>query len=144
VHPGAAVPATAEDVHDAARAMPHVTVERAGGDNPVYQVGSKSFVYFRTPRPDAGDPDTGERYDDVIIIWVASEHEKRALVDDPDSPFFTTSHFDGHPSVLVRASRLGQVDRDELVELIQEAWLSRASRRRANDWLADHDLPLIE
>lgn len=117
MHPGAAVPATAEDVHNAARAMPHVTVERAGGDNPVYQVGSKSFVYFRTPRPDAGDP---------------------------DSPFFTTSHFDGHPSVLVRASRLGQVDRDELVELIQEAWLSRASRRRANDWLADHDLPLIE
>lgn len=124
--------------------MPHVTVERDGGDNPVYQVGRKSFVYFRTPRPDAIDPDTGERYHDVILIWVASEHDKRALVGEPDSPFFTTSHFDGHPSVLVRASRLGEIDRDELVELIQEAWLSQASRRRANAWLADHDLPLIE
>lgn len=124
--------------------MPHVTVARGGGDNPVYQVGGKSFVYFRTPRPDAVDPATGERYDDVIIIWVASDGEKRALVEDPDSPFFTTSHFDGHPSVLVRASHLGEVDRDELVELVQEAWLSRASRRRANAWLAEHDLPLIE
>jgi hypothetical protein len=136
-------PATAQDVHDAARAMPHVTVERGGGDNPVYQVGGKSFVYFRTPRPDAVDADTGERYDDVIIIWVTSEHDKHALVADPDSPFFTTSHFDGHPSVLVRASRLGEVSRDELVELVQDAWLSRASRRRANTWLAAHDLPPI-
>ena len=142
--PDVAVPATAEDIHAAARAMPHVTVGRGGADNPVYQVGGRSFVYFRTPRPDAVDPDTGGRYDDVIIIWVDSDHEKRALVDDSNSPFFTTSHFDGHPSVLVRASRLGEVDRDELVELIQEAWLSRASRRRANAWLADHDLPPIE
>ncbi|HSJ44789.1 MAG TPA: MmcQ/YjbR family DNA-binding protein [Euzebyales bacterium] len=144
MHLGAAAPATVEDVHNAARAMPQVTVERAGGDNPVYQVGSKSFVYFRTPRPDAVDPGTGERYDDVIIIWVSSEHDKHALVDDPDSPFFTTRHFDGHPSVLVRAGRLGEIDRDEIVELVQEAWLSRASRRRANAWLADQGLPLIE
>jgi len=144
VDPDVAVPATAEDIHAAARAMPHVTVGRGGADNPVYQVGGRSFVYFRTPRPDAVDPDTGGRYDDVIIIWVASEGDKRALVEDPDSPFFTTGHFAGHSSVLVRASRLGEVDRDEIVELVQEAWLSRASRRRANAWLADHDLPLME
>ena len=142
--PGATVPATVDDVHTAARGMPHVTVEQGGRDNPIYQVGGKSFVYFRTPRPDAVDARTGERYDDVILIWVASEQDKRALVDDPDSPFFTTSHFDGHTSVLVRAGRLGEVDRDEIVELVQEAWLSRASRRRANAWLADHDLPLLE
>ena len=143
MQPETATPATVEDVHETARAMPHVTVERGGGDNPVYQVGRRSFVYFRTPRPDAVDPDTGERYDDVIIIWVPTEHDKRALVEDPDSPFFTTRHFDGHPSVLVRASRLHEVDRGELVELVQEAWLSRASRRRANAWLAEHDLPPV-
>ena len=136
-------PATVDDVHHAARAMPHVTVERAG-TNPVYQVGRKSFVYFRTPRPDAVDPQTGERYDDVIMLWVGSEQDKRALVQDPSTPFFTTDHFDGHPSVLVRASRLGEVDREELVELVQDAWLSQASRRRANTWLAEHGLPLIE
>jgi hypothetical protein len=141
---GVAVPATVDDVHATARGMPHVTVGRGSRDNPVYQVGSKSFVYFRTPRPDAVDPETGERYGDVIIVWVASEHDKRALVDDPDSPYFTTEHFDGHPSVLVRASRLCEVERDEIIELVEDAWLSRASRRRANAWLADHGLPLMD
>jgi hypothetical protein len=139
-----AVQATVDDVHATARGMPHVTVGRGSRDNPVYQVGSKSFVYFRTPRPDAVDPETGERYGDVIIVWVASEHDKRALVDDPDSPYFTTEHFDGHPSVLVRASRLCEVERDEIIELVEDAWLSRASRRRANAWLADHGLPLMD
>ena len=116
-------------------AMPHVTVEHGGSGNPVYQVGRKSFVYFRNPRPDATDPETGERYSDVIIFWVPSEDDKQALVQDQSSPFFTTPHFDGHPSVLVRASRIGELSRQELAELVQDAWLSRASPRRAATWL---------
>jgi hypothetical protein len=129
--------ATVEDVHELAAAMPHVTVEYGPQGNAVYQVGRKSFVFFRTPRPDAVDPETGERYDDVIVFWVPDEDDKQALVQDPDSPFFTTPHFDGHPSVLVRASRLGEVSRQELAEVVEDAWLSRASRRRGEDWLKD-------
>jgi hypothetical protein len=132
-------PATVEDVHETARSLPHVTAE-GPSERPVYQVGGKSFVFFRTARPDAFDPETGQRYDDVIVIWVPDEGEKQALVQDEGSPFFTTPHFDGHPSVLVRTSRLHEVDRDELAELIEEAWLSRASRRRAADWLASRGL----
>ena len=128
-------PATAEDVHAAARAMPHVTVVQGPRSNPVYQVGGKSFVFFRTPRPDAFDPDTGERYDDVIVIWVGGEAEKQGLVQDPALPFFTTPHFDGHPSVLVRASRLGEVARAHVVELVQDAWLAQASATRGRRWL---------
>lgn len=122
--------------------MPHVTVEtgpRAG--NRIYQVGSKSFVFFRTPRPDAVDPDTGEKYDDVIVLWVAHEGDKQALVQDPDTPYFTTPHFNGHPSVLVRASRLGEVTRDEIVELVQDAWLAQASPTRRRRWLDEQGLP---
>jgi hypothetical protein len=129
-------PATVQDVHDIALSMPHVTVVPASQQNPVYQVGGKSFIFFRNPRPDAFDPETGDRYDDVIVIWVESEDDKAALVQDPGSPFFTTDHFNGHRSVLVRASRLGEVTREELAELIQDAWLSQASKRRAADWLA--------
>jgi len=131
-------PARVEDVHELAASMPHVVVVTGSRGNPVYQVGGRSFVFFRTRRPDAVDPETGERYDDVIVIWVESQDDKAALVQDPHSPFFTTDHFDGHPSVLVRASRLGQVTREELAELIQDAWLSRASDRRAAAWLAEH------
>jgi hypothetical protein len=129
--------ATEADVHALARAMPHVT--RWGGDSQdraVYQVGGKSFIFFRNPRPDAKDPVTGERYDDVIVFWVESEADKQSLIDDPGSPFFTTSHFDGHLSVLIRGSDLGDVTYEELKEVVQDAWLARASARRAKDWLA--------
>jgi hypothetical protein len=115
-----------------------VTVEEGSQENPVYQVGGKSFVFFRNPRPDAVDAATGERYDDVIVIWVESDDDKAALVQDRHSPFFTTDHFNGHRSVLVRASRLGEITREELAELIQDAWLARASKRRAAAWLAQH------
>ncbi len=122
-------------MHDLAAAMPHVAVRSGPHGNPVYDVGGRSFVFFRNPRPDAVDPATGERYDDVIVIWVASEAEKQALVQDPASPFFTTPHFDGHPSVLIRASRLGELTRQELAEVIEDAWVARASPRRAAAWL---------
>jgi hypothetical protein len=131
-------PAKVGDVHELALAMPHVTVEYGTGDNPIYQVGGKSFIFFRNPRPDAADPETGERYKDVIVFWVASEADKQAMVQDEASPFFTTAHFDGHLSVLLRASRIGELTRDELAEVVQEAWLSRASARRAAVWLNAH------
>ena len=129
-------PARVADVHAVAGAMPHVTVEPGPSGNEVYQVGGKSFVFFRTPRPDAVDPETGEKYDDVIVVWVPDESDKQALVDDESNPFFTTPHFDGHPSVLVRASRLGELSKELLTEVVQDAWCSRASRRRVEAWSA--------
>jgi len=131
-------PARVSDVHDIAAAMPHVTRIEGPKGNAIYQVGGKSFVFFRTPQPDAEDPATGERYVDVIMIWVESEADKLALVQDPGSPFFTTDRFDGHLSVLLRGSRIREIGRTELTELIQDAWLSRASKRRAERWLAEH------
>jgi hypothetical protein len=132
-------PARIADVHEIAASMPHTNRTEGPKGNPIYQVGGKSFVFFRTPQPDAEDPDTGERYTDVVMIWVESEADKLALIQDPDSPFFTTDRFDGHLSVLVRASRLSSIGRAELTELIQDAWLSRASKRRRERWLAEQD-----
>ncbi|GIE97265.1 MmcQ/YjbR family DNA-binding protein [Paractinoplanes rishiriensis] len=129
-------PARVEDVHELATGMPHVTVVDGTADNPVYQVGGKSFIFFRNPRPDAVDPRTGERYTDVIVFWVESEADKQSLVQDESSPFFTTAHFNGHRSVLLRASRIGELSRQELAEVIQDAWLSRASARRGAQWRA--------
>jgi hypothetical protein len=129
-------PARIEDVHELALAMPHVTVYDEDADNPVYQVGGKSFVFFRNPRPDATDPATGERYADVIVFWVESDADKQSLVQDETTPFFTTPHFTGHLSVLIRASRLGEITRTELAEVVQDAWLARASQRRRAAWLS--------
>lgn len=131
-------PATVDDVHELARGMPGVSL--ADGGKVVYQVGGRSFVFFRNPRPDAFDPDTGERYDDVIVFWVESEEDKQALVEDPSTPFFTTPHFNGHPSVLLRGSRVGELDRDELAEVVYDAWLARAGKRAREKWLAERAL----
>ncbi|RZL76637.1 MAG: hypothetical protein EOP32_28230 [Rhodococcus sp. (in: high G+C Gram-positive bacteria)] len=127
--------ARVEDVHELALRMPYAKVEYGPRGNPIYQVGGKSFVFFRTPRPDAVDPRTGERYTDVIVFWVPSESDKRAMVQDPASPFFTTPHFDGHPSILLRASMVGDLTLQELDEVVQDAWLTRASPTRAAAWL---------
>src|SRR5260370_32140654 len=118
------------DVHDLAVGMPHVRIHPGSQRNPIYQVGGKSFVFFRNPRPDAVDPQTGERYPDVIMLWVPAEADKQASVQDEASPFFTTPHFDGHPSVLVRASRLGELTLAELAEVAQAAWLTRPTPPR--------------
>ena len=127
-----------DDVHELARGMPHVTVYDPAAANPVYLVGANAFVFSPPPPPAAGHPRTGERYTDVIVFWVASEEDKLALVQDTATPFFTTPHFDGHLSVLVRGSRIGELSRDELAEVVQDAWLARASPRRAADWLSSH------
>src|SRR5215218_3813882 len=110
------VPARVADVHEIAASMPHVTCIEGPKGNAIYQVGGKSFVFFRTPQPDAEDPETGERYADVIMIWVESETDKLALIQDPHSPFFTTESFEGHPSVLLSASRLPEIGKTELTE----------------------------
>ena len=131
--------ATVDDVHSLALALPGATryEER---ERAVYQVGRRSFVFFRTPRPDAVDPETGERYDDVIVFWVAEDTDKQALVEDDSTPFFTTPHFKGHPSVLLRGSRIGELTADELAEVVYDAWLARAGKRARATWLAERGL----
>ncbi len=130
--------AAVADVDKIARSLPGVSVTGVGdkpGGRPIYQVKGKSFVFFRNPRPDAVDPETGERYDDVICIWTPSEEDKLALVQDEALPFFTTAHFDGYKAVLIRESRLGEISREELAEVITDAWLTRAPKRLAKSFL---------
>ncbi len=128
-------PATVDDIHEIARSLPGVTVHDAGPL--VYQVSRRSFLFFRNPRADAVDPETGERYTDVIVFWVDSELEKEAILADTSLPFFTTPHFNGHSSVLLRASRVGELSRAELAGFVEGAWLARAGPRAVARWLSD-------
>jgi hypothetical protein len=91
----AARPATVADVHDLAMSMPHVSRLDGAKGRPVYQVGGKSFIFFRNPR---------------------------------------------HLSVLLRERDLADLSYQELAEVVQDAWLSRASARRASDWLKSRGL----
>ena len=64
---------------------------------------------------------------------------KELLLADARGIFFTTPHWNGYAAVLVRIPDLGRLDRDELRELVIDAWLTRAQKRIAEAWLAEHE-----
>jgi hypothetical protein len=126
------------DLDELALALPQATKEVSGDGRPSYLVHGKRFCVHRSRRPDAVDPETGERLDDVLMFRVADVGVKELLLADEHGVFFTTPHFDGYPAVLMRIPDLAGVDRDELEELVVEAWLTRAQKRVAKAWLEEH------
>ena len=132
--------ATMGDLDDLALAMPETTKDVSLDGRPSYDVHGKTFIFHRRQRPDAIDETTGERLDDVVVFRVADLDEKEIVLADDREIYFTTPHFKGYPAVLVRIPELARLDRDELADLIAEAWLTRAQKRLAKVWLAEHGL----
>src|SRR5690606_32232310 len=122
------------DVDEIAAALPQTELGTTWGDRPTWKDGGKGLVLRRPPRKNAVDPETGEQYDDLLVILTGSEADKLALVEDPRLPFFTIDHFDGYNAVLVQESRLGELSRDELAEVIADAWAVRAPKRVAKEY----------
>ena len=126
------------DLDELALALPQAAKEVSGDGRPSYLVHGKFFCFHRSRRPDAVDPETGERLDDVLVFRVADLDEKELLLADDRGVFFTTPHWRGYPAVLVRLPDLERIDREELFELVAGAWLTRAQKRVAKAWLAEH------
>jgi hypothetical protein len=61
------------------------------------------------------------------------------MLSEARGVYFTTPHFDGYPAVLVRIPDLAKLDREELFDLVAEAWLTRAQKRVAKAWLAEQE-----
>jgi hypothetical protein len=133
--------ATMADLDRLAMAMPETTKEVADDGRPSYHVHGKMYCFHRSRRPDAVDPDTGERMDDVLMFRVADEGVKELLLSDGRGIYFTTPHFNGYPAILMRIPSLKQLDRQELADLVAESWLTRAQKRVAKAWLAEHSEP---
>ena len=133
--------ATPEDIDRICRALPEVELGTSWGDRPTYKVTAgpkgRGFLLYRAPGPTAIDPATGEPFDDLLVIRTGSEADKAALVDDERLLFFTVPHFRGYNAVLVQESRLGEIDLDELTEIIEDAWLAVAPARLRNAFLAE-------
>ena len=126
------------DLDELALEMPLATKEVSGDGRPAYFVHGKLFCFHRSRRRDAIDPQTGERLDDVLMFRVADLGVKELLLSDDRGVFFTTPHFDGYPAVLMRIPDLARVDREELQDLVVEAWLTKAQKRVAKAWLQEH------
>ena len=126
------------DLDELALAMPQTTKELSEDGRPSYLVHGKLYCFHRGRRPDALDPETGERLHDVLMFRVADLDVKELLLADDRGVYFTTPHFNGYPAVLMRIPDLARIDRDELQEMLVEAWLTRAHKRVAKAWLAEH------
>jgi hypothetical protein len=79
---------------------------------PGLKVAGKGMCRLRT------DPD-------ALVIRVLDLGDREALLQGQPDVFFTTRHYDGYPYVLVR---LEAVDREQLEELVEDAWRIRAPK----------------
>jgi len=129
------------DLDKLALAMPQTTKEVSEDGRPSYLVHGRMYCFHRSRRPDAIDPDTGERMADVLMFRVADLDVKELFLADDRGLFFTTPHFNGYPAILLRIPNLKKIDRDELRDLVAEAWLTRAQKRVAKAWLAENAEP---
>src|SRR4029078_13512936 len=127
--------ATMKDLDKLALSLPEVTKEVSEDGRPSYNVHGKMFCFHRSRRPDAVDPETGERMDDVLMFRVDGQEEKQLVLAHPRGIFFTTPHFNGYPAVLLRIPDLTKLDRAELRDTVVNAWLTRAQKRVAKKWL---------
>lgn len=124
--------ATWDDVRRIALALPETTEVTSRG-NLTWTVKDKGFVWERPLR--RGDLEAlGDAAPDgpILAARVADVGVKDALIADNPAAFFTTPHFNGYPAILVRLDGIEVADLDEL---ITEAWLAKAPKRLANEYL---------
>jgi hypothetical protein len=131
--------ATMTDLDELALALPLTEKTVFEDGRPSYSVKGKLYCLHRSRRPDAVDPETGERLDDVLMFRVEDIGVKELMLADDRGLFFTTPHFDGYPAVLLRIPELTRIDREELRDLLVEAWLTRVPKRVARAWLAENE-----
>ena len=126
-----------EEVEFLASALPEVDESTSYG-NRDWKVRKKTFAWARPLRPKeveamgGFEPEGAAPPGEILAVRVADEEAKQALVSSEPEIFFTTSHFDGYPAVLIRLDR---IRRPELEEILIEAWLTRAPKRLASTYL---------
>lgn len=126
--------ATWDEVRELALALPQ-TSERLSRERSQWRVKDKLFVWERPLRAKEIE-ELGALAPEGPVLGARVEHlgAKEALLADDERVYFTTSHFKGYAAILVRLERISSED---LRELVTEAWLARAPKRLAEDYLRD-------
>jgi hypothetical protein len=126
------VVATLTDVRRIALWLPEVSERPSYDGAAAWRVKDRLFVW-EWPLRKADLAHLGETAPagTVVGVRVPDETDKEALLAR-GAPYFTTPHFDGHPIVLVE---LRHVDKAELEELVVDAWLDRAPKRLAQQYV---------
>jgi hypothetical protein len=108
-----------ETIREIALSLPEV--EEATQGRPAFRLRGKLFAWMSRPR-DGG----------TLAVRVDPD-EKQLILDSRPDVYFTTPHYEGYPAVLVRLEQIGL---EELRERIEDAWLTRAPKRLAAEFLA--------
>jgi hypothetical protein len=125
--------ATWDDVRQIALALPE-TVERSSREGVFeWRVKDKLFTWERPlRRADLEALGDGAPQGPILAARVPDLGVREALLADDADVYFTTPHFNGYPVILVRLDRIAV---PELAELLTEAWLDRAPKRLATQYL---------
>ncbi|MBV9263964.1 MAG: MmcQ/YjbR family DNA-binding protein [Candidatus Eremiobacteraeota bacterium] len=101
---------------------------------PAWTVNKKFFVWDR-PLRKSDLAALGDAAPDgpILGVYTGDLELKDVLLASDSNVFFTTPHFDGYPAILVRLKKLSA---KKLKEIVVEAWLARAPKRAADEYLA--------
>ena len=109
-----------ETIRELALALPEA--EEVPGERVSFRVRGKGFAWKSRDR-DGG----------TLAIRVDRD-EKQLMLDSRPDLYFETPHYHGYPGVLVH---LGTIDKEELRERLEDAWLIQAPKTLAKEFLAE-------
>jgi len=118
---------TEQDIRRIACSLPGAFERESYGGGPSWRTLLRMFAWIRD------DPE-------ALVVWVESLEAKEALITADPSKFFTISHYNGQPIVLVR---LEATEVTEAHELVTDSWRVRTPRSltRGHDRGADRPPP---
>jgi hypothetical protein len=120
--------ATMRDLDQLALELPGTTKELHEDDRPRYLVNGKWFFFHRKWRKDAP-------FEDVLAFRVDGAEVKELMLADPRGIWFTTPHWQGYPAVLMHIADLKKLKKAELRAVVEDAWLTKAPKKLAQEWL---------
>ena len=109
-----------QTVREIALSFPEVEASTEG--RIAFSVRGKSFAWEARERDGGG-----------LAVRVDRD-EKELILDSNSSVYFTSPHYRGYPAVQIR---LESIDRDELLQRLEDAWLIQAPKRLAASYVAD-------
>ncbi len=106
-----------ETVRQIALAFPEVEEHTSHGGHPALRVRNKLFAWMSPKREAEG----------ALAVRVDPD-EKQLLIEAKPDVYYSTPHYEGYPALLIR---LEAIERDELAERLEDAWLIQAPKRLA-------------
>jgi hypothetical protein len=108
-----------DTVCEIARSFPEVEESLQGRSS--WRVRGKLFAWQARERDGGG-----------LAVRVDRD-EKQLLLDSNPDVYFSSPHYDGYPGLQIR---LEKIDRDQLFERLEDAWLIQAPKRLSAGYLA--------